>query len=250
MISFIKSTIKEAGKIFHSSKTTIIGEKEGNANWTTEADLAVESFIINQIKTKFPKHLIISEESQIPQVTSNDKNIWIIDPLDGTTNAARKIPFFGISIAYFGKGEIQAGAIYDLNTGKLYWAEKDKGAFVDNRKLIIKNHSLKNALVVVGIPYKYENFAVNHKFMLPVFKKGAKLACYGSSVIESMFVAEGKIELYFEAGIKPWDIAAAKLIIEEAGGVAESFKNKLNIFHPETFVCGSKQAVKEFKALL
>lgn len=249
MIEFAKSLALEAGQILRDSQTQVVEKKPGSANWVTTADLAVEAFLNQSISAAFPDHLIITEETDIPRMPQASDKRWINDPLDGTTNATFGVPHYGISLAYMEKGQVVASVILDVPNNRLYWAQKDKGAFVDSRKLQIPERRLDATLVASASPYGRKDFKLNLKLMDKIHAAGNRLVMFGSAVIAAVSTAEGKVSLYFEYGLKPWDVAAAKLIIEEAGGVAESFKGKLDIFHPQTFVCGSRQAVKDFQTI-
>lgn len=250
MINFIKELALKSKKVFESSQLRIVNNKNGSStNWVTETDIAVEKFIIEKIKSNYPNHIIVAEESNLPALPENKDKIWIIDPLDGTNNATYGIPIYATSIAFIENGEIVRGVVLDVPNGKLYWAEKNKGAFVENTRLSILNQSIKGTIVASGAPYSREDYEVTAKLMDKVHQAGARLHILGSAVMEAMLTAEGKYSLYFETGLKPWDMAAVKLIIKEAGGVAESFEGQLDIFNSKTFVCGGKQAVEEFKHL-
>ncbi|MBI3619574.1 hypothetical protein HY214_00275 [Candidatus Roizmanbacteria bacterium] len=251
MKDFLTGLLTESGKIFASSTTRIAGHKQGGGNWVTEADLAVENYLIKTISSAYPSHFILAEESAQEFDPKSYSDIWIVDPLDGTTNATFGLPIYGTSVAYMHGGEVLYGAIYDLVNKKLFFGEKRKGSFgPDGKKLEITKRSLKNGLVCTGSPYTYENFLKGLPILSKVHASGARIVILGSAVIECMFVAENNLSLYYEIGLKAWDVAAAKLIIEEAGGLVTGFNGPLDIFHPDTFVCGSQPIVAEFKNLL
>jgi myo-inositol-1(or 4)-monophosphatase len=256
MMDFIATTVSKAGNVFHKHKTVIVKQKAGIGNWVTEADLAVERYILQEIHNKFPTHSILSEETASILSVETPKDLWICDPLDGTTNATFGIPFSCISLAYMHEGELQHGVIYDLNTKNLYYAELGRGAFVENdawskkAELKVRKDGLQNGLVCTGSPYSRSNFKPNWQLMDKVHAAGARLVMLGSAPLESAYVAEGKLSLYYEKGLKPWDIAAATLIVTEAGGIATSLEGNFNILHPQTFICGNKSIVNEFLQLV
>ncbi len=229
----------------------LLAKKKGHGvNLVTSADLAIERYFKTEIKRKFPSHIIVTEESQIPKLLPHQQDVWIIDPIDGTTVATFGIPHYCISLAYVKNGQVDSGAVLELPTGKLYWAQKDHGAFVGHTKLMITSHPLKGALTSSGLNYQWRDFSQDHKIIAKLYQAGATMVMLGSATLQSAYVAENRLTLFYEHGLKPWDIAAVKLIIEEAGGVATGFTEELDIFNPQTFVCGSKLAVKEFKQLL
>lgn len=255
MLDFIKSTLIEAAKIFQSTDTEILHKKIGGGNWVTKKDIAIEKCVIELIQNRYPTHTILSEETEQERDALDKKNLWIFDPLDGTTNAFYGLPHYAISLAFSQNGQVKMGGIYNVPGNILYWAEKGKGAYVQSSakdsptRLFIRGMGLKNALVCAGSPYSSENFAPIHRLMKRVHGAGARLIILGSAVIACSYVAEGKLSLYFEKGLKPWDIAATSLLVEEAGGVAQNIEGKLDILHPRTFVCGSKTIVNEFLTL-
>jgi len=258
MIELIKSTLLESGELFYQHEPKIVKtKKEGGANWITVEDVILESLILARIKEKYPNHVTLSEEDDVlPKSPNNLENLWIIDPLDGTTNAVFGFPHFGIAIAYMQKGDVKCGGIYDLPNRTLFWAEKGKGAFKQSKndkspqKIHVREGLLKNALTCVGSPYLYNNFKTLSNIMVKIYKKGARFINTGSTISDVLLVSQGKLSLYYDKGIEPWDIAAASLIVRESGGVAMNFEGKLDIFGLDSFVCGNKEIVKEFLKLV
>lgn len=251
-ISFIKKVAIGAGKIILKTKPTVRGEKEGVGNWVTEADVVSEQYIISQIREKFPSHTILSEETHTfvssPEL---EENLWIVDPLDGTTNAKFGIPFFVVSIAYCQCGIVTAGAIYDPNRDELFWAEKGRGAFLNDRKIQIQEiKEFQGALVNVGCPYSESNFQKIYPFSTLVHKNGGRVVNFGSGALECAYVASGRLSMYFESGLKPWDIAAGSLLVEESGGTMTSLIQSFSIFNQTEVLVGNKEIVSRAKELL
>lgn len=255
MLKFAKETLTEAGNLFGSYSTQIVTHKVGSGNYATKMDYAINEFITNKIHAAFPAHTILSEESILPSVSKETNDLWIVDPLDGTTNATYGVPHYGISLAFMHKGEVVIGVILDVPNNIVYWAEKGQGAFFQNRlsaqpvALHIREGGLADSLVCTGAPYARKDFATNWMLMDKVHAAGARLLILGSAIIASCYVAEGKLSLYYEVGLKPWDIAAASLIVQEAGGIATAFGGDLDILAPQTFLCGGSTAIDEFRQL-
>jgi myo-inositol-1(or 4)-monophosphatase len=256
MLEFAKNVVIAAGDVSRSQENQIVMQKAGGGNYVTKKDLAINEFIVNRIHSTFPTHTILSEESTLPSVSKDTDNLWILDPLDGTTNAVYDIPLYGISLALMHKGEVTTGVILDVPNNTLYWAEKGQGAFLQKSPntqpvaLHTRGGALANTLVCTGIPYARENFVVNWALMDKVYDTGARLLILGSAVIASCYVAEGKSSLYYDVGLKPWDVAAASVIVREAGGVATAFEGELDVLVPQTFVCGGNDGVEEFRQLV
>lgn len=250
--SFIKEIAIGAGKIILRTQPTIRGKKEGGGNWVTEADLVSEQYVLSQINEKFPSHVILSEETNSSILNPElEENLWVVDPLDGTTNAKFGLPFFAVSIAYCQRGIVTAGAIYDLNRDELFWAEKGKGAFLHDKKIVVQElKDFHGALVDVGSPYSESDFQKTYPFGAIIHQNGGRVVNFGSGALECAYVASGRLSLYFEAGLKPWDIAAGSLLIEEAGGMMASLVESFSIFHQTEVLVGSKEIVSKAKELL
>jgi len=254
-LDFAREVLIAAGSVFEAYGAQIVMRKAGGGNYVTEKDLAIDTFIINKIHETFPDHTIFSEEGTLSSASLNTDNLWILDPLDGTTNVVYDIPHYAISLAFMHKGKVAIGVVLDVPNNTLYWAEKDQGAFLQKRlssqpvRLHTKEGMLADTLVCTGTPYAREDFVTNWAFMDKIHATGARLLILGSAVISSCYVAKGKVSLYYEVGLKPWDIAATSLIVQEAGGVATAIGGPLDLFASQTFVCGGSAAVEEFQQL-
>lgn len=251
-ISFVKEIAIGAGKIILRTRPTVRGEKEGGGNWVTEADLASEQYMLSQIRKQYPSHAILSEETHATiQNPELEQNLWIVDPLDGTTNAKFGIPFFAVSIAYCQRGVVTAGVIYDPNRNELFWAEKGKGTFLNDKQIVVQERKdFRDSLGNVGSPYSESDFQRTYSFGTIVHQNGGRVVNFGSGVLECAYVASGRLSLYFEAGLKPWDIAAGSLLVEESGGTMASLAQSFSIFHQTEILVGNKEIVLRAKELL
>ena len=222
MLNFAIETAREAGQILLEK----FGKKiniffKGDINLVTEADLASEKLIIEKIRSYYPKHQILAEESgESVAVVDGDKRWkWIIDPLDGTTNFAHGYPCFCVTIALERDGEIVVGATFDPTRDEMFSAEKGQGATLNNRQIrVSETEKLANALIVTGFPYNFkekESFA-KHLTDFLLHSRGVRRD--GSAAIDMAYVACGRFDGFWEEGLNPWDVAAGKLFIEEAGG--------------------------------
>jgi myo-inositol-1(or 4)-monophosphatase len=256
--SFLHDTLIDAAKIANESSVTIRGRKDGAGNVVTEKDEAIHHYIVNAIARSYPSHAVLSEESkeEMPmEEVVRALDLWILDPLDGSTNDANGFPMSGISLAYLKDGELQLGGIYDLSRKELLIAEREKGAYKieaatgSRTPLRVSDAGLNGGLIATSSPYREEEYLANQALARKVYQAGGQIRMLGSTVITCSHVAQGNIRLYYDRGVKPWDIAAASLLVREAGGIATSLEGTLNIFNPQTFVCGSKKAVNEFLRL-
>jgi myo-inositol-1(or 4)-monophosphatase len=211
----------KAGKIlqerFHGAFS--IFSKGRDHDLVTEVDLACEKAILETIRTSFPHHNILAEESGV-ETLNPDAPTWVIDPLDGTLNFVRGIPSFSVSIGVFYKKEMMSGVVYQPITNELFFAVKDRGAFCNDTKISVsKVDAMKNALLVTGIPYHSQDKP--HR-SVSQFAKMLSLGCpirdLGSCAIDVSYLAAGRFDGYWMPTVLPWDIAGALCILNEAGG--------------------------------
>jgi myo-inositol-1(or 4)-monophosphatase len=217
-LSDLERLAREAGAILREgySKEHQISYK-GVIDLVTEIDHASEAFLLKEINTHFPDSHIIAEESG--ETKGANGGIWYIDPLDGTVNYSHHIPVFCVSIAYAFDDIVTLAAVYDPLRDEMFTAERGKGAFLNGKQLhASKTTELQKSLLVTGFPYdtwntKQDNFRN--------FEKLAKLTQgvrrLGSAALDTAYVAAGRFDAFWEFTLKPWDIAAAGLIAEEAG---------------------------------
>ncbi len=197
--------------------------KKGAIDLVTQADLASEKLIINTIRSKFPDHMILAEESGFTKGTSKYK--WIIDPLDGTTNFAHGLGIVSISIAFMAHDAIQVGIVLNPFTGELFTATKGMGANLNGSPIHVSTNSrISDSLLVTGFPY---NFRDNQKKIFRRFisclKASQGVRRLGSAALDLCFVACGRFDGFWEENLKPWDTAAGVLIAREAGAIVTDF---------------------------
>ncbi|MBS0604082.1 MAG: inositol monophosphatase [Verrucomicrobia bacterium] len=211
----------QAGALLRSGFGTDfkIDSKEGKQNLVTEYDKSSEACIISTILRHFPDHAILAEESG---ETQNGKSsvIWIIDPLDGTVNFAHGLPVFSVSIAAAIDGTVVSGVVYQPMTQELFTAEKGKGAYLNGKQIFVsKVDSFESSLMSTGFPYNVDKDPLHcvEKFA-QMQLKGVPIRRLGSAAIDMSYVAAGRCDAFWEVGLHPWDMAAGKLLVEEAGG--------------------------------
>lgn len=199
-------------------------EYKGVTNIVTEVDKKCEELIIDRIKKEFPTHSILAEESGKSGISSEYR--WIIDPLDGTVNYAHGYPLFATSIALEYKKEIIAAAVFEPNRSELFSAEKGGGAFLNNGRIkVSKTSELQKALLDTGFAYNVsEGEVCNNVVHFASFLTSARaIRRDGAAAADLCYVACGRFDGFWELFLKPWDMAAGKLIILEAGGKVSSF---------------------------
>jgi len=219
---------QEALKI--QKRNFTINTKGSHFNLVTEADKASEKLITETIQRNFPDHTIISEESEEIKGSSDYK--WIIDPIDGTTNFAHGLPIFGISIAVIYKGKPIIGVVEIPALRETFWAREGQGAYLGDKKIQVSTTSdLKNALTATGFPYKRDSarYSTNMKLWDAFYKNSHGVRRMGAASVDLCYVACGRFDAYWEYDLKTWDLAAGKIIVEEAGGTVTNMDgSKLN----------------------
>lgn len=203
-----------------------ISSKEGRHNLVTEYDYLSEQGIINFLRKNVPGSRFLAEESGESGASSAIR--WIIDPLDGTVNFAHQIPLFAVTLAAEKEGEVICGVVYQPIAHELFVAEKNKGAFLNGKRLKVSPVSeLKEAMLATGFPYNLDEnpfHCIDH--FIDVLKIGIPIRRLGSAAIDLAYTAAGRIEGFFEVGLKAWDCAAGKLLIEEAGGIVTKWNEQ------------------------
>lgn len=230
-ISLLKELGRMAGHILNSYYGKLTGyDMKGGVDLVTEADNAVEEAVISKILDVFPNDCILAEESGTHDGTN--EFTWIIDPLDGTTNFAHSFPFFGFSCAIQRGNTTVAGLVEVPFLKETYFAEMNKGAYLNGNKIMpSKEDKLNRSLLVTGFPYFREK--VVEELLAPIRKvilNAQGLRRGGSAAVDLCFIAAGRLDGFFEIGLKPWDVAAGELIVREAGGKMSDYKgNQFNI---------------------
>ncbi|OQY10984.1 MAG: hypothetical protein B6I29_00040 [Marinitoga sp. 4572_148] len=222
---------KEAGDILLAKKKNLknIKIKKSSSDLVSEADLASQKLIVDIILNEVSDAIILAEESWNgdKRILKHGKNVFIIDPLDGTLNYVHGMDFYSISIAMMDDGEIIYGVVYLPEMNKLYYAEKGKGSYLNGVRLYRNdNKNLSESMFVTGWPYEPELFKKAYEAIAKIQKNIHEVRILGSAAGELCMLAEGKIDGYWEYGLGPWDLAAGVLIAKEAGLEAYSISQK------------------------
>lgn len=233
-------TIRESGNMGVTNKTS-------DADIVTRADKLAEQMIVSHIKYFYPNHRVRGEEGT--NIKSESAYEWIIDPIDGTTNFANGMDFFGISVGLYKDGEGLLGIMYFPALGELTWAVKGRGAFVNGVRVAIAktDKELKRSLIAAGLIRGTED-------VFPRLKPRTRNTLMGGSfTTEALWLIEGKIDAYVHTGATPYDLAAARIIVEVAGGVSSGIKdNGINLADEKIpiILAKSESLVRELRALL
>ena len=215
----------------------------------TKADILSEKTIIKTIRKKFPDHNFLSEECG--KIRKDSEYTWIIDPVDGTTNFVAKIPEFAVSVALAKNDEILMGVVYNPCTNEMFFAEKGKGSYLNNKKLqVSKKNKLKDCIVGFSLPINIATGKKALSILNKTYGKFRALRNSGSAALNLCYVADKRCDLYFSLNIKAWDIAAAKLIAEEAGCKVINLNGKRWNINDKTIVASNKILHNKFIKLL
>lgn len=218
-----------------------ISNKEGVNNLVTEADHAAEKAILAVIKSQFPDHQILAEESG--EMIQDSTYKWIIDPIDGTVNFANGIPLNCVSIGIEKEGEMVLAAVYNPHINEFFFAEKGKGATLNDKVIKVSEqvHTIK-ACLVTGFPYTYINMPNGPLEIFERFiRKGVPVRRLGSAAIDLCWVAAGRFDGFYEHKLEPWDSAAGYLIVEEAGGKVTDFNgDKFSVYQHRLLATNGK----------
>ncbi len=192
-------------------------ELKGEFDLVTEADRASEKLVVERLRSHFPTHGIVAEEGGGHEAAS--EYCWYVDPLDGTTNFAHNFPVFNVSIGLAHAGEMIAGVVYDPLRQELFSAERGAGAYLNNRRIhVSKAKTIADSLASTGFPSRKRRHNINIHFYYQLAMASHGVRRTGSAAIDIAYVACGRLDFFWEFGLKSWDMAAGKLLVQEAGG--------------------------------
>ncbi len=255
MLNVAVKAARAAGAIINRAALDVesvrISQKQVN-DFVTEVDHASEAIIIETLLTAYPDHGIWAEESGKTHGAKNADNVWIIDPLDGTTNFIHGFPVYCVSIALAVRGKVEQAVIYDPSRNDLFTATNGRGAYMNERRLrVSKRTQLKDSLISTGFPFRPgDNFNNYLRMMSEVMQRTAGLRRPGAAALDLAYVAAGFTEGFFETGLSPWDVAAGSLLITEAGGLIGNFTGESDFLEQRECVAGNPKVYGQLVAIL
>ena len=226
MLNIAVKAARRAGNLIHRAADNLdhlTVTKKSNADYVSEVDRAAERTIIETILDVYPTHAILAEESG---AQGESEYLWIIDPLDGTTNFLHGYQQYSVSIALQHNGVLTQAVIYDPTKNDLFTATRGRGAFLNDRRLrVSKRTELADSLIGTGFPYsKFDHLDAYMGILKDMMQKTAGLRRPGSAALDLAYTAAGRYDGFFETGLKSWDIAAGCLLITEAGGLVSDLQ--------------------------
>ena len=214
-------------------------ERKGHNDFVSDADRAAEDAVIETIFKHYPEHAIHAEESG---VQGDSDTVWIIDPLDGTTNFLHGFPQFCVSVGVQVKGRLEAAAVYDPLRQEIFAAARGDGATLDDRKIRVSGRKeLEYALIGTGFPFRYTDVDMTPYLNMlgKVVRNTAGVRRPGAAALDLCYVAAGRLDGFWETGLKAWDLAAGSLIIREAGGIVSGLDGSEGYLEAGHILCGT-----------
>ena len=214
-------------------------ERKGHNDFVSDADHAAEQAVIETIHKHYPDHAILAEESG---AVGEADTLWIIDPLDGTTNYLHGFPVWAVSIGVQVKGRMEHGVVYDPLRQELFTATRGQGAQLDGRKIRVSGQkNLELALLGTGFPFRQKDLEISAylEMLAKSIQNTSGIRRAGAAALDLCYVAAGRLDAFFETGLAPWDLAAGGLIIREAGGIISGLDGSENYMDTGHVLCGT-----------
>jgi myo-inositol-1(or 4)-monophosphatase len=255
MLNVAIKAARAAGAIINRAALDVesvrVSQKQIN-DFVTEVDHASEETIIEILLEAYPGHGILGEETGSTHGAKDSEFVWIIDPLDGTTNFIHGFPVYCVSIALAVKGKIEQAVIYDPSRNDLFTATKGRGAYMNDRRLrVSKRIDLKQCLISTGFPFRQgDDFNKYLAMMGEVMQHTAGLRRPGAAALDLAYVAAGFTDGFFETGLQPWDVAAGSLLVTEAGGLVGNFTGESNFLEQKECLAGNPKIYGQLVPIL
>ncbi|AKJ29966.1 inositol monophosphatase family protein [Caldimonas brevitalea] len=256
MLNTAIKAARAAGAIINRASLDLdllrISTKSSPNDFVTEVDQAAEQIIIETLLTAYPGHGILAEESGRAHGAKDSDFVWIIDPLDGTTNFIHGFPVYAVSIGLAFRGQVQQAVVYDPARNDLFYASKGRGAYLNDKRIrVSKRTRMGDALIGTGFPFrKGDNFKRYMKMFELVMQSCAGLRRPGAAALDLCYVAAGYYDGFFETGLNPWDIAAGSLIITEAGGLIGNFTGESDFLNQREVVAATPRIYGQLVQML
>ncbi|AOM39297.1 inositol-1-monophosphatase [Xenorhabdus hominickii] len=249
MLNIAIRAARKAGNYIAKSYETpdaIEASQKGSNDFVTNVDREAEKLIIDIIRKSYPKHTLITEESG-EHLGEEDDFQWVIDPLDGTTNFIKRLPHFAVSIAVRIKGRTEVAVVYDPMRNELFTTVRGQGAQLNGYRLRGANaRGLDGTVLATGFPFKAKQHTTPYMNVLgKLFDRCADFRRTGSAALDLAYVAAGRVDGYFEIGLKPWDFMGGELLVRESGNIVTDFVGGHNYINSGNIVAGNPRIVKD-----
>ncbi|MES2182970.1 MAG: inositol monophosphatase family protein [Pseudomonadota bacterium] len=255
MLNVAIKAARAAGAIINRAALDVeavrISQKQVN-DYVTEVDQAAEQIIIETLLTAYPGHGILAEESGNTHGARDSEFVWIIDPLDGTTNFIHGFPVYCVSIALAVRGKVEQAVVYDPSRNDLFTATKGRGAYMNERRIrVSKRTRLQETLISTGFPFRPgDNLSHYLQIMGEVMARTAGMRRPGAAALDLAYVAAGFTDGFFETGLSPWDVAAGSLLVTEAGGLVGNFTGESDFLEQRECVAANPKVYGQLVGIL
>ncbi|MFM2069250.1 MAG: hypothetical protein RLZZ584_4159 [Pseudomonadota bacterium] len=255
MLNIAIKAARAAGSVINRASLDLdrltVSSKSPN-DFVTEVDAAAEQVIIDTLLQAYPGHAILAEESGREHGARHSDYLWIIDPLDGTTNFIHGFPQYAVSIALAFRGKVEQAVVYDPNRNDLFYATKGRGAFLNDKRLRVSRRiRMADTLIGTGFPFrKGDNFKRYLKMFEEIMQNCAGLRRPGAAALDLCYVAAGWYDGFFETGLNPWDVAAGSLMITEAGGLVGNFTGEADFLYQREVVAANPRIYAQMVKIL
>jgi len=255
MLNIAIKAARSAGAIINRASLDLdrlqVNTKAPN-DFVTEVDHAAEMAVIDTLLGAYPGHGILAEESGSTRGAANSEYVWIIDPLDGTTNFIHGFPTYAVSIALAHRNQVQQAVVYDPARNDLFYASKGRGAFLNDKRLrVSKRTRLADCLIGTGFPFrKGDDFRSYLAIFEKVMQSCAGMRRPGAAALDLCYVAAGWYDGFFETGLSAWDVAAGSLLVTEAGGLVGNFTGEADFLHRREVVAGNPKIYGQLVQML
>ena len=243
-------TVRQAGKIYLDRSRLTISNKGTDSNYVTSGDTAVQEFLVPALTGILEGSSVLAEEEGQCDLTG--KYVWVVDPIDGTSNYARNFGFSCISVALDYKGETILGVVYDPDRDEMFSCEKGKGAYLNGNRIHVSDKPFSKSLYFAAMSLYMKEYAPTcFRIIERLYFEADDLRRTGSAALELCYLAAGRGELFFEMRLFPWDVAAGMLMIKEAGGYSEGLKYNLSPTEPFPVIgANSKESLDRLKKIV
>ena len=236
MLTIAVKAARRAGNIINRGAREIdllTVTSKGPKDFVSEVDREAERTIVETLLASYPDHAILAEEGTARGANADAEHLWIIDPLDGTTNFLHGFPQYCVSIALAQRGQITHGVIYDPVRNDLFTASRGRGAFLNDRRIrVSKRHHLRDCLIGTGFPFRDGRYLDTYlRMMKTMIEQTAGLRRPGAAALDLAYVAAGFYDGFWEVGLNAWDVAAGSLLIQEAGGLIGDLSGEGDFLH-------------------
>jgi myo-inositol-1(or 4)-monophosphatase len=244
MLSIAVKAARRAGNIINRGAREIdllTVTTKGPKDFVSEVDRQAESAIVETLLDGYPDHAILAEEGTAKGANAEAENVWIIDPLDGTTNFLHGFPQYCVSIALAHRGQVTQGVIYDPVRNDLFTASRGRGAFLNERRIrVSRRQHLRECLIGTGFPFRDGAYLDTYlRMMKTMIEQTAGLRRPGAAALDLAYVAAGFYDGFWEVGLNPWDVAAGSLLVQEAGGLIGDLSGEGDFLHGGQVIAGN-----------